>query len=308
MSMDNENMKREELLHKYLNGTASPEEIETLRQDDRYALYVTIADASKEFEPPAFDGQKNFIEIESKKQGVSKVRSLNPARTWLKVAAAVAILFVGFLLFQNGETTISTQVAEKQEILLPDASEVHLNAKTKISYYKNSWDSDRTLELDGEAFFKVKKGSNFSVNTTHGIVEVVGTEFNVFVRDSLFQISCYEGLVRVSYADKSLEVPAGTRIQLINQKNLRKSATVAVSPNWITNESTFENVSLSLVLEELKRQYPIKITSHTIVDKKFTGSFTHKDLNVALRSICDPLQVEFTISGEEVTLHAKKNN
>ncbi|MEM7087907.1 MAG: FecR domain-containing protein [Bacteroidota bacterium] len=52
----------------------------------------------------------------------------------------------------------------------------------------------------------------------------------------------------------------------------------------------------------------MKLISQNMVNKKFTGSFTHNDLNVALRSICDPLQIEFTIEGEEVTLHAKKNN
>jgi transmembrane sensor len=62
-----------------------------------------------------------------------------------------------------------------------------------------------------------------------------------------------------------------------------------------------------LVLEELKRQYSIKLTAKfNGTDQRFTGSFTHSDLNLALKSICNPLHLEYTIEEESVTIYAKE--
>jgi transmembrane sensor len=47
--------------------------------------------------------------------------------------------------------------------------------------YSDDWSKERTLSLEGEAFFEVQKGSKFSVVTSDGIVEVLGTSFDVTV-------------------------------------------------------------------------------------------------------------------------------
>lgn len=301
-------MKKEQLLHRYLNGTASPEEIKTLEADAEFMSYVKIATATEGFETPLSNKELDYELLRSKLTVPEKEKSLRPRYLFMKVAAALVILVAGYLLFQDDNTVISTEIAEKENFLLPDHSQVTLNAQSEVSFNEKKWDDSRTLSLEGEAFFKVKKGEKFSVETPQGVVEVLGTQFNVFTRGNRFDIKCYEGLVSVTYKDTTLQVPAGSRVEITGINNIHTSSMAATSPNWILNESTFENVSLSLVLEELKRQYPIKLTSLNMVNKKFTGSFTHNDLNVALRSICDPLQVDFTIEGEEVTLHAKKNN
>lgn len=306
--MEKDRLDREKLLHRYLNGTASPEEIALLKADPEFESYVKIAEASSGFETPGFEQESNFDKLQKKLTASHKVRPMKSWRILIRGAAAAVLIFVGYLLFRDPQTTITTQIAQKQEFQLPDASRVYLNAQSEISYTKNKWPDERLLELTGEAYFKVEKGKTFRVQTPLGIVRVLGTQFNVFSRDSIFSVKCYEGLVSVQYSDTTLQVPAGIQVEIRNEKKLLKTSHSNFSPNWITNESTFENVSLSLVLEELKRQYPISITTQPMVNQKFTGSFTHTDLRVALRSICDPLQMDFTIAGEEVTLHAKKNN
>jgi len=56
---------------------------------------------------------------------------------------------------------------------------VVLNSKSTISFNKTDWKNNRQLTLDGEAYFKVEKGSTFTVNTNNGSVTVLGTQFNV---------------------------------------------------------------------------------------------------------------------------------
>ena len=79
------------------------------------------------------------------------------------------------------------------------------------------------------------------------------------------------------------------------------------SPVWLNDESSFENVSLQRVLEELERQFAVKVTVNNVnLDKKFTGTFTHKNLELALKSICEPLQLTYKISNNgAVTIDAK---
>ena len=55
--------------------------------------------------------------------------------------------------------------SQKQEISLPDNSQVSLNALSSVTYNESSWDENRELTLNGEAFFKVEKGSTFEVKT-----------------------------------------------------------------------------------------------------------------------------------------------
>ena len=301
-------MDKEYILHKWMNDEASVDEIEQLKSFPEYALYMEIAEASAQFEVPIIDAETNFDVINSKIKVKGKVRNLNPLYTVLKVAAALAIIFASYIYFQNSNTTIRTQIAEKQNFLLPDNSEVALNANSVIEYNTKKWNDQRELTLDGEAFFKVTKGSTFKVNTSAGIVTVLGTEFNVYARDKAFYISCYEGLVSVALKDTLIKLPAGDKLMIENGALLLHTSNIPnTSPSWTANESSFNNTEIALVLEELKRQYSIKLTTKfNGIDHRFTGSFTHSDLNLALKSICNPLHLAYTIEEESVTIYAEE--
>jgi ferric-dicitrate binding protein FerR (iron transport regulator) len=302
-------MDKNYVLHKYLNGEANSEEIELLKNDSEYADYLKIAEATKGFETPAFKTEDTLSAIKSKldKKEV-KVRSLFSSKYILRIAAVFALIVTSYLFLENKDTSITTDIAQKESFLLPDESEVTLNAMSNIIYNKKGWSEERKLTLEGEAYFKVKKGSTFSVEAPQGTVTVLGTQFNVFSRGKQFNITCYEGLVSVTFSDTLVKVPAGNYITIEDNKLISNETLALTAPTWVNNESSFENVLVSDVLLELKRQYPVNISTELILNKRFTGSFTHTNLTVALRSICDPLQLDFTIANNEVTLYAKNSN
>ena len=301
-------MDKDYILHKWMNDEASIDEIEQLKSSPDYALYMEIAEASTQFEAPINDVEANFDAITSKIKANIKVRKINPLFTILKIAAALAIIFASYVYFDSSNTTIRTQIAEKQNFLLPDNSEVALNSNSAIEYNKNKWSEQRELTLDGEAYFKVTKGNTFKVNTSAGVVTVLGTQFNVYSRDDAFYISCYEGLVSVTLKDTIIKLPAGDKLMIENGNLLLHNTKIRTkSPSWTANESSFNNAKIALVLEELKRQYSIKLTAKfNGTDHRFTGSFTHSDLNLALKSICNPLHLAYTIEEESVTIYAKE--
>ncbi len=301
-------MEKNYLLHKYLNGEASKEDLEILQEDPEFAHYIAISESTSYMEVPQFKERENFEEISHKIKGNSpKVRKLNPLTQIIRVAAVVAVVVTSYIFLNNRETTVRTDIAQRETFSLPDQSEVTLNAASEISYHKKNWDESRNLDLKGEAFFKVEKGAKFSVNTPQGVVSVLGTQFNVFSRGNDFQIKCFEGLVSVAYKDTLVKVPAGNYLVIKENQFVSYSSIQTQAPSWIDFESSFENSDLSMVLEELKRQFPVTIDNQIELEKKFTGSFTHKDLNVALRSICEPLQLQFTVKDNVVTIYAENS-
>lgn len=307
--MNKLDMELNYILHKYLNGEATADEIDKLKSSPEYASYMKIAEATSGFEAPNFNAEANFELINSKRIVQKEVRRMRPFSAFLRIAAVLAVVLVGYLYLNSLDTTVSTQIAQKETFLLPDASEVVLNASSEIVFNKKNWKKDRRLTLNGEAYFKVTKGNSFSVETTQGVVTVLGTQFNVFSRDSIFNVNCFEGLVSVAFNDTLVKLPAGNKLKIENGSLVAHTTSNALAPTWITDESHFENASFNIVLNELKRQYPISVTAINVnLNKRFTGSFTHKDINLALKSICDPLDLQFTVTEGEVNIYAKEGN
>lgn len=301
-------MRKDYLLAKWLNKNITNEELTELKSSTEYATYIKIAEATSKLKIPSFNIDANFKAISSQIKLKDKVIRLKPMATFLKIAAVIAVLFTAYLFINSLDTTIETKIAEKQYFLLPDDSKVVLNANSTINYNKKDWKKSRELTLNGEAYFNVSKGKKFLVITQLGIVNVLGTQFNVLARDDNFYIKCYEGLVSVSFNDTLIKLSAGKKLKIENGVLIKHYKNNTSSPGWIANESSFDNTTLAIVLKEFERQYPIKITTENInVNKRFSGSFTHNNLNLALKSVCDPLNLSFTINGEDVTIYAKDN-
>ncbi len=299
-------MDKHYILHKYLNKEATPDEIAQLRSDPEFADYLRLAEASSGFEPPQFNALANFDAIQSRREKKLSGQAKPAYNRLLKIAAIMVLVVVSYVFISSLSTTVSTDVAQKETFTLPDNSIVQLNSNSEISYKKRNWKNNRLLKLEGEAYFKVSKGNAFTVETPQGDVTVLGTQFNVFSRDTIFNVKCFEGLVSVAFNDTLIKLPAGNKLKVENNKLVVYTTTTTQEPAWIYNESSFENASLITVLNELKSHYPITITSpHSIANKRFTGSFTHENLNSALRSICDPLQLGYTVDGNDVTIYAK---
>ena len=308
--MNTMKMKNDHLLHKWLNNEATEEELEQLKADPEYASYAQIADASSDFEIPEMNAETNFEAISNKTKSVHQLNKPKVFSIVWKVAAVFALILAGYYYTTTLDTSIKTEIAQTETFSLPDASEVILNSGSKITYNKKNWNHVRELFLDGEAYFKVTKGNKFSVKTSEGIVTVLGTKFNVCARDGLFTVVCYEGLVSVAFNDTLLKLPAGEKVQIEKGKSTINGAAENPQPVWLSKESNFENVPFSLVLKEVERQYPIKISVKDVdTEKRFTGTFTHKNLDLALKSICEPLQLNYKINNNGVvtieTKHSK---
>lgn len=294
---------------KWLNNELSEEELKEFKNSEEYASYVRLMEASAQLEAPEFDAEKAWEDFQDRKQDQgTKVVRMRPSQKLMRIAAAIALLFVISYFYINSlDETITTQYAQRETVILPDASEVILNAGSEITYSEKKWDQQRNVKLEGEAFFKVAKGKKFTVSTEKGTVTVLGTEFNVEQRKGFFEVTCYEGLVSVSYNELETKLEAGNSFVAFNGKVIESQGLENQQPSWVSDESSFQSIPLKFVLSEMERQFNIEVTTQNIdTVQLFTGTFSNTNLNLALESISAPYQIDYTIEGNKVLFYAKE--
>lgn len=297
-------MEKNYFLAKWLNQEITEEELLKHISDEEFQSYKKIIAATEALKAPEFNTEEALKKALLVRNKTSKVKKLHFIKYWYSAAAMLAILVSSYYFISNKNTNYTTQLAEKITFELPDNSKVNLNADSKITYKSKNWNTKRELNLKGEAYFNVEKGSKFTVKTNLGLVSVLGTQFNVVVRDTYFEVNCYEGLVSVNYKNKLIKVPAGSGFKMLNSKTAFTSENTAQIPSWIENNSSFKSMPYKYVVKELERQFNIKIEYDQIHSETlFTGNFTHTNLEMALQAISIPLNLEFTIfSSEKVFL------
>ena len=299
-------------LARWIEGKLSPEELEKFKNSDDYPVLKKINDASQNLEVPTFEDQALLNKLKELNTVKPKGKVVKLVPNWAYAAAAVVVVGLGLFYAMNMRANFQTGYSEQLAVTLPDNSMVKLNANSQLDYKKFNWKSNRILQLDGEAFFDVEKGESFKVMTDEGMVEVLGTEFNVISRDDYFEVQCTEGKVRVTSTslNKNVILLPGDAVRVVNNSLEEWDFTLNES-NWTLGESTFYNSPISQVLLALENQFKIEFdTSNVDLNKRFTGAFTHKNLNLALKTVSGPMGISYTLDKENgiILLNSYGNN
>ncbi len=270
------------LISKQLEGTLSPKEAKELQgyeknSADNYDL------------PFDLDTDSDFAKVSSRLNKSAKTVQM-PARrnTWMRVAAAGAILVVaGFLLrnYFSGDTaweniTASTEI---QELQLADGTKVWLNAGSTLSYPQAFSDTERSVKLEGEAYFEVTKDTEkrFQVLTEQTTITVLGTAFNVRAEgnESKTEIAVSEGKVQVEEKQTAQKV-----ILSINEKAVYNHVSNELIETedtdlnelaWQRKKLKFTGTSLQNALSVIEKQYGISVVlgNENIANCQIAGSY-----------------------------------
>lgn len=273
-------------LAKWLNDEMTEAELKEFQSQPDYHLYEKIKQYSSELQTNSFNEEAMLSTILASKKETPKVVPLY--RNWMFRIAAVLVLGLG-LLFTYQTVSSTTQLAENGKettFLLPDNSEVVLNSGSEIEYKKWNWDDNRNLQLQGEAYFKVAKGKKFQVNTDLGKVSVLGTQFNVKARNNRFDVTCYEGRVKVNYNSEEVILTQGQTVSFENNKKIIHHNVDLEKPLWIENQMDFEQEKINTIIEEIERQYNCSIElKNGSSEQLFTGKLPADNIDVALQII-----------------------
>ncbi|PWB27329.1 FecR family protein [Flavobacterium sp. HTF] len=278
-------MKKNQLLAKWLNNDLSEEELAAFEASPDFEKYQKIKNYTEHLAVDDFDENSMLSNILKQKKEIPKVVPLY--KTWIFRSAAVFVLALGItfafkVLVQQTETA---SFGEKTTFSLPDNSEVVLNSGSEIHYKKWNWDNQRHLELKGEAYFRVSKGRRFEVQTRLGKVSVLGTQFNVKTRKNRFDVVCYEGRVKVNYANTQILLTHGQGVSFENGKQITMKISSS-KPEWMQDQISFYKDNITTILDEVERQYNIDIELNTKdTTSLFTGKLPAKNLDTALQII-----------------------
>jgi len=222
---------------------------------------------------------------------------------WVRYAAAAAVLIiVGATLFIRLYTeTINSEKGEHLSFVLPDGSNVELNAGTSLSYQPYWWSFNREVEFSGEAFFNVERGEKFKILSENGITEVIGTSFNIYSRNSDYKVFCETGKIKVSSTEANLEfiIHSG---ELVIIDNIKKEGSTSDADardfiSWRENKFVFTSEQITNVFAELERQYDVEINLgiDNPSELLYTGNFARTtSIETTLNFVCKSFNLNFT--------------
>ena len=234
----------------------------------------------------------------------------------LRFAAMAALFFVIATVWKIGAAHQSMHIektgyAETGSVTLPDGSVVRLNADSKIRYSKQFGDKERIVYLKGEAFFEVQPGEMpFIVRTGNAKTTVAGTQFNVKYRNEKTCVIVRSGVVDFSGIGTKKSVTLRRDQMSGISSNGKPSQPVRVDAEkklgWMEGVLVFENESLGEAIDEIERQYNVRITLDTrLMKRKLTGRFEKQSIDSLLKQICLAFQADYRIASNRISITVK---
>ncbi|MCW3806577.1 FecR family protein [Plebeiibacterium marinum] len=195
-------------------------------------------------------------------------------RYYLVAVAASIIILIGIFLFIDWHRTpqhlftFSTQNLVEQ-VNLKDGSSVDLNRHSSISLPESFNTNKRTLELQGEAFFDIKRNEKipFVIHTKHITIKVLGTSFNVkdYPNSDYSEVIVKTGIVEVIAHNDSLNktlLNAGDKA-IYNRETNQLTKTENKNINylsWKTKDISFKKDKMTDAIKLLEEVYNVEIS------------------------------------------------
>lgn len=199
------------------------------------------------------------------RQPAAKVISMRSRSVkWWAAAAIIFVTSLGIYQYSRITGKLSTQTAfgETRQQVLPDGSQVMLNANTTIDYRNWKEGSDREVWVKGEAFFHVKKTAQktrFIVHTGHFDVVVTGTQFNVNNRTSRNNVLLTEGSVIVKGDEKDVHMTPGEYVEYNNAGIQKKVINKTRALAWMDHKFDFEKTPMKEAAALITEVFGIKV-------------------------------------------------
>lgn len=272
----------EEIKYKYLRGEADETERQQLLQWvkesplNRSELFneKDIWDASA-----LLTNSKNYqVETELSKfnKAITEKKKIQ-FPNWLRIAAMI-IFAIGIGWMIRDQLNIQyndNQLSELKEIVVPkgqmsqvflaDGTRIWVNADSKVTVPSVFSDHERSVTLEGEAFFEVAKDKTrpFHVKTENQLIEVLGTSFNVraYPENDHIHTTLKEGKIKLNTSNDEIILAPGEQSEMdrLTGKLSVKKVNTNFYDSWKEGRYEFENENLIEVFKLVERWYDIEL-------------------------------------------------
>ncbi len=224
------------------------------------------------------------------------------------MVCSVMLIALSLVVFKNFQDTkksgqrlglmrkTSTERAEYKYILLPDSTQVWLNAGSTLDYPEHFNDSTREVTLVGEAYFDVKHAAEhpFIIHTGQIQTTVLGTAFNInaYSDQSNIQVSVSRGKVKVSRGNQliaTLIKGQAVKVSQTGDTSQEKVLSTNSVAAWQQGNMVYDDETLADITADLQRVYNvnIQVVNHKILALRISTSFRRElGISHALEILC----------------------
>jgi ferric-dicitrate binding protein FerR (iron transport regulator) len=162
---------------------------------------------------------------------------------------------------------------------------------SELKVNRSPFEKTRHVVLKGEALFQVRRnGTPFIITTDIGTIQVLGTQFNVRVRDNKMEVAVLNGSVKVSVKrngkDSSMVLSGGQIAVCIKNDFPGMPATLPFFeyPGWLHGKFMFYRSTLLSACKEIESQFDvaIKIEKPQLHGETITGIVDGQNVEASL--------------------------
>ena len=239
-------------------------------------------------------------------------------------------------------SSVVTKNGNRTKIVLPDGSQVWLNAGSNLDYNNSVYNKDlREVTLNGEAYFDVTKNADkpFIIHTKKMDVKVIGTVFNVrsYNDEKTAEASLIKGSIEVTLKDRkdqkivlkpnekisiateggeaSLSKPEKTTA-VKNSRSIPQILVKELKPSirydniipeiaWTQNKLFFEDESLENIAPMMERWFGKKvvIANTSLKNLHYYGNFENETMDEVLSYLKLSKPFNFKIEHDSVVIY-----
>lgn len=322
------------LVEKFLSRTISEVEMKKLLQ--AYELKQISEQQFEEYYAGKWNDAGQYLSPlagESKERAWSQFQSriyLNGEahskhkRRWVSFAGAVAVAVLFFMLgitlqflrnHSQQELVVMVENGQKAKVRLPDGSSVRLNSASELRYSPDFGKKNRTVKLEGEAYFEVQSDPDkpFIVLTRDDLqVKALGTKFNVksYPGDTQITGTLIEGRIEVSNTvaseilDPYDQITYQTKEMTFSRSHIDNAEEALY---WMTDQFVFDKETLEDIAKMLQRTYNVTISFATpdIKEIQYSGKIKNNSMENVLNLITVVSPVQYTIDESHITFSKK---
>lgn len=210
---------------------------------------------------------------------------------------------------QVSYNTLSTPRGGQFRIILPDGSNVWLNAASSLRFPTVFTGKTREVQLTGEAYFEVAKNPSmpFTVKVNDMAVRVLGTHFNVMAYhdENTVQTTLLEGAVNIQHGPQAVLLKPGqqARLNAAGKMTVNEDADLEEVVAWKNGYFHFNHETLEGVMRQIGRWYDAEITYEgNIPDREFGGKIERSSSVTDVLKILELSKVNYRIEGKKIII------
>ena len=211
--------------------------------------------------------------------------------------------------------TLSTPRGGQYKLILPDGSDVWLNAASSITFPTAFIGKERNVTIKGEAYFEVAHNAKqpFHVKVNRMNIEVLGTHFNInsYGDESYIKTTLLQGSVKISRNNGETVLLKPMQQARVNQ--LTDEPIVIATPDidevmaWKNGRFFYNNTDLKTIMRQVMRWYDVDVEyKNNIPVRYFTADISRDKKLSAILKILELSNIHFRLEEDSSPGHSGK--